>query len=151
MKTVLSLVVALCGINFFASGQAQTTNAEVEAPARVVEVANPDETAKAVANHINSIVKLSPEQYAKVMEVAKTGLEKRQARLSSSIDNDNPTGMLVNADATDMEQQILSILNPEQIKLLEAQAATGLSSTRSAIKVSNNAQLQKANPTSDKK
>lgn len=151
MKTVFSLVIALCGMNFIALGQTQTVNTEVEAPARVVQVGNPDETAKQVADNINTLVKLSPEQYNKILEITKNGFQKRQAQLSNSIDNNNPTALEVRVDASDMEQQILSVLNPEQRKIIESQKDNSPTISRTAVKVSSNIQLQEANPASEKK
>jgi hypothetical protein len=114
MKKTIFLSAAMAFVTFGAFAQQTTTPAagtatpkrEGQMPGGTVE-----ERAKRQADHINSVAKLSTDQYAKVLEISKKFSAQKDALRSSGIQRDDPKFKALNEQE---EAQLKTVLTADQ-------------------------------------
>lgn len=123
MKKILLTALSLAGITGFSMAQDQDATTQEKVALRTVNTVTPEERAKAITEKIHALVKLTPEQYKKVLEMNKTSVEERISATASSTTTgsaDNAAGLVAARPATDILAKLKDILTPEQMKKLEA-------------------------------
>lgn len=131
MKKVLFSTMLIAGFATASFAQDALSTTEEATTARVQTGSSPDEMAKVITERVHAIVNLSPDQYTKVLEIAKTAVGEQNTGMTAASSSLSATRTTANDDAagvavrplTDRLEKIKAVLTKEQVKKLEAASA----------------------------
>ncbi|MBL0308227.1 MAG: hypothetical protein IPP77_00555 [Bacteroidetes bacterium] len=132
MKKLFLFSMVFAGLSIPFTSQAQETISQVAGATRANTV-TPEGRAKMITERINSIVKLSPEQYNKVLAINMESLQEQNGKEAVRADAAGLTARPVN----NLMDKIKAVLTPAQIKLLDKSRSSENGSTQQLISPAN--------------